>query len=463
MAEVRQGYLDDYSQNSTGVGIGTSSASDAKLEIVGGTTSQELNVTGIATFGSIGGFIKKHTDYTENVEITNGDSGTLSGEIVVGVGLTMTVGTGVTSSQGSLDTMKVSNLFQPPSGTTNTRPAGKPGALFYNFDFKTIEFFDGNSWRQVDNTTRSGRAALMGGNRNPASAATSAVSAFNIVSGGRETIFGDMNPSGANAGSGLGNNTRGIVVRGTGGPSVTDAVEYLTMTSLGDTIAFGDLNTIAYRTGGASSSSTRGVIFGGRGNPGSPHNSIQYVQIQTLGNFLDFGDTIVNQRGQGCNLGSPIRGFCIANAPYSAGIEFVTIASTGNSIEFGENIYGGGYQAGCSNSVRGVIAGGYQFPGSFLANQKSYITMATEGNAIEFGDLTNAQGDGLGYAYSAATSVRGIVMGGLDNSASPYPSRSTVDAFNFESRGEINVIGELSEGKRDGACNSDSHGGLGGF
>ena len=461
MAEFRQGYLDDYTQNSTGVGIGTSSASDAKLEIIGGTTSQKLNVTGIATFGSVSGFIKKHTDYTEDVNITNGDSGTLSGEIVVGSGVTMTVGTGATSSQGSLDVVKVFKMFQPPSGTTNQRPAGKPGALFYNFDFKTIEFFDGSSWRQVDNTTAAGRAALMGGNRNPSSVATSMIGSFNIVSGGRETIFGDMNPNGSNAGSGLGNKIRGIVVRGSG--NTPEAIEYLTMASLGDTITFGDLNTAAYRTGGASSSSTRGLIFGGRGNPGSPHNSIQYIQLMTLGNALDFGDTIVNQRGQGCNIGSPTRGFCVANAPYGAGIEFVTIASKGNSQDFGDNIYGGGYQAGCSNSVRGVIAGGYQYPGSFLANQKSYITMASEGNAIEFGDLTNAQGDGLGYAYSAATSVRGTVMGGIDNSASPYPSRSTVDAFNFASRGEITVIGDLSEGKRDGACNSDSHGGIGGF
>ena len=41
MAEFRQGYLDDYSQNSTGVGIGTSSPVDGRLEIVGGTTTQE--------------------------------------------------------------------------------------------------------------------------------------------------------------------------------------------------------------------------------------------------------------------------------------------------------------------------------------------------------------------------------------------------------------------------------------
>ena len=462
MAEFRQGYLDDYTQNSTGVGIGTSSPSDAKFEIIGGTTTQELNVTGIASFTSASGFIEKHTTYTENVNINAGDSGTLSGEIIVGAGLTMNVGTSVTSSQGSVDSVKVFNMFQPPSGTTNQRPAGKPGALFYNFDFKTIEFFDGSSWRQVDNTTASGRAALMGGNRNPSSVATSMIGSFNIVSGGRETIFGDMNPNGSNAGSGLGNKIRGIVVRGSG--NTPEAIEYLTMASLGDTITFGDLNTAAYRTGGASSSSTRGLIFGGRGNPGNPHNQIQYIQLMTLGNALDFGDTIVNQRGQGCNLGSPIRGFCVANAPYAAGIEFVTIASKGNAQDFGDNIYGGGYQAGCSNSVRGVIAGGYQYPGSFLANQKSYITMASEGNAIEFGDLTSTTGtDGTGYAYSAATAVRGIVAGGIDSSSSPYPSRSTVDAFNFASRGETSVIGELSEGKRDGACNSDSHGGIGGF
>ena len=51
--------------------------------------------------------LEKHTTYTENVNINAGDSGTLSGEIVVGSGLTMTVGTSVTSSQGSLHGLKI--------------------------------------------------------------------------------------------------------------------------------------------------------------------------------------------------------------------------------------------------------------------------------------------------------------------------------------------------------------------
>ena len=461
MAEIRQGYLDDYTQIASGnIGIGTSSASDAKLEIIGGTTSQEFNVTGIATFGSVSGFIKKHTDYTEDVNITNGDSATLSGEIVVGAGVTMTVGTGVTSSQGSLHAMKVLKMFQPPSGTTNTRPSGKPGALFYNFDFKTIEFFDGNNWRQVINTTAAGRAVLLGGNRNPASAATTALGAFNIPSGGKESIFGDLLGGASNAGSGVGDRTRGVYTASTSNPNT---LTYVTIPSLGDSIEFGDLLSFAYRHGGASSSDTRGVIFGGRGAPGSCHNIIQYLQIQTLGNALDFGDLQVTGRGQGANINSPIRGFSVGNCPYTEEIQFVNISTTGNAIIFGDQIFGGGYQGGTSNSVRGVLNGGYMQDGVTISNQKSFITMASEGNAQEFGDLTEGLSGGLSYSYNGATQVRGTCMGGLDNASSPYPSRTTVDAYNFESQGEITEIGDLSEGKRDGGMTTDSHGGLGGY
>ena len=58
MAEIRQGYLDDYTQNTSGnIGIGSSSPVDAKLEIVGGTTTQELNIVGVGTFTSASGFV----------------------------------------------------------------------------------------------------------------------------------------------------------------------------------------------------------------------------------------------------------------------------------------------------------------------------------------------------------------------------------------------------------------------
>ena len=462
MAEIRFNYGDKFTQTTdTNTGIG-STIPAGKLDVAGGTSAGSLRVSGIATLSSYQGFVNTKLSTTEDLIVEAGQSGSVSGEVVVSTGQTISVSTGAATGQGGIHSLKVYETFMPPVGGTADRPTDvKPGMVYYNKDFKTIEFWDGNFWKQVDNTTASGRAALMGGGLSGySSPVTSAITAFNIVVGGKETVFGDLTGT-QNASTGLGNRTRGICVRGQG--STPGAIEYVTMASLGDSITFGDLNTVAYRTGGGSSSSTRGLIFGGRGAPGSAHNVIQYIEIMTLGNALDFGDTIVTQRGQGCNIGSPIRGFCIANSTYLAGIEFVTIASKGNSIDFGDNIYGGAYQAGCSNSVRGVIAGGYQFPATFLADQKSYITLASEGNAIEFGDLTEGGNDGLGYAYAAATAVRGVVLGGMDSSPSPSPSRTTVDAFNFDSKGEITVIGDLSQRKRDGACHSDSHGGLGGF
>ena len=212
----------------------------------------------------------------------------------------------------------------------------------------------------------------------------------------------------------------------------------------------------AYRSGGTFSSSTRGVNCGGRGNPGSPHNVIQYVEISTTGNALDFGDLLVLGRGQGSGFSSPTRGFSHGNAPYTADIQIVTIASKGNATKWGDNTYGGGYQCGNSNTVRGSIAGGYQFPGAAIQGGKSYVIMASEGNAIDFGGLSDFR---VGYAYRASSNTRGFVAGGY----SVPLSRSTVDSFLFESKGEVESWGDLNEGKRDGGSTTDCHGGLGGF
>ena len=158
MATIRQGYLDDFTIKNSKVGIGTSDPTEA-LEVIGGSRSQDIKVAGIATLTSYEGFQNRNTSYIENVNISGGESGTLSGEVVVGSGLSMSVGTAATTGQGSIKSLKVSNTFNPPIGGTNERPsAPQPGALYYNKDFRTIEYWDGSFWRQVDNTTRRGRA-----------------------------------------------------------------------------------------------------------------------------------------------------------------------------------------------------------------------------------------------------------------------------------------------------------------
>ena len=92
MATKRFGYLDDLSLKNQKVGIGTSTANE-KLEVLGGTRGGDVVVTGIATLTSYSGFDNTKFTNTENTNITGGDSGTLSGEIVIGAGLTMSVGT----------------------------------------------------------------------------------------------------------------------------------------------------------------------------------------------------------------------------------------------------------------------------------------------------------------------------------------------------------------------------------
>ena len=121
MATTRFGHLDDFTLKNSKVGIGTSDPTEA-LEVIGGSRSKDITVTGIATLTSYEGFQNTKTSYVDNVNITSGESGTLSDEIVIGAGLTMSVGTGATTGGGSIKSLKVYNTFNPPIGLTADRP-----------------------------------------------------------------------------------------------------------------------------------------------------------------------------------------------------------------------------------------------------------------------------------------------------------------------------------------------------
>ena len=448
MAEIRQGYLDDYSQNSTGVGIGTSSPVDAKLEIVGGTTTQELNVTGIASFISASGFVKKHTDYTENVNINIGDSGTLSGEIVVGAGLTMIVGTGATASQGSVNSLKVSNMFQPPSGTTNQRPPAKTGALFYNFDFKTIEFFDGNSWRQVDNTTRRGRGVLGGRTSTPTH--QQVIGFITMATRGNEQDFGELTESTQYPANGAtSSSTRGLTMGGSG-PAYKDVISYVTIASKGDAIDFGNL-TDARHYGAGMSSSTRAIVAGGY-DGSNQVNIIDYVEIPTTGNALDFGDTNTARRNNpGC--ASPTRGIFSGGLTPAviSDIQFITIASKGDSFEFGTLTQKRQGTGGGSNSIRGLIGGG----SSPFSNIIDFVNIASLGDAQDFGDLTQNKR----YMPVPTSSTRAVFAGGYD---SPIII-NVIDSVEIATTGNAVDFGDMLMPTNGASNMSDSHGGLGGF
>jgi len=454
MATIRQGYLDDYSQQNGNVGIGTS-ISNEKLEIIGGVTSQELNVTGISTFTHVSGFIKKHTDYTGNIDFDAGDSGTLSGEIVVGSGLTMSVGTAATASQGSVDSLKVSQMFQPPSGGTNQRPPGKPGAIFYNFDFKTIEFFDGNSWRQVDNTTRRGRSVHAGGANPFGGSFLLTISSFEHATQGQGNYFGDLTVGGQGLG-GFSSSTRGLFSgRRTPSTNPDNIIDYITIASAGNAIDFGDM-TDQRRLGATLSSSTRGIMAGGI-TP-SRVNIIDYVEMSTIGNAIDFGDTtelFASMNGGGISNGT--RGVYNSGESPSAvsgNIQFITISSKGNAVKFGELNVKRRACGMCSNSTRGLFAAGYN--GGAATNRIEFITISSTGNGTDFGELAKPA---MTYPQGSASQTRGFFSGGYYSPA----IIASIDVISIAEGGNATDFGDLAFPTESGAACSDSHGGLGGF
>ena len=459
MAEIRQGYLDDFTQNTSGnIGIGTTSASDSKLEIVGGTTTQELNITGIATFAAASGFVKKHTNYTENIQITNGDSGTLSGEVVVGTGLTMTVGTSVTSSQGSIQSLKVSNMFQPPSGTTATRPSAKPGSLFYNFDLKTIEFFDGNSWRQVDNTTRSSRAVIYQGYQ--PSYYPDMIDFIQITTLGNSQNFGDQNGGVARDRHGCGSNIRGVFGAGihpNGGRY--DAIEYVALASGGKAADFGDL-TNGMGHSSSCSSSTRG-LFGGGYQP-SLNNTINYVEIQTLGNALDFGD-LFRATGYGASGASPTRGiFCGGsyNAPNdlaSEHTEFFTFASKGNGTDFG-GMTARFRPTSCGAHLSVFTFGNNTSSGGIYTRVIDQTNTVSLGESVSFGELPYE----IAMAFAAGNNTR-VVVGSGQGGGQPTFQQNNIQFITIATRGNSVDFGEAALPTVFCNATSDTHGGLGGY
>ena len=451
MAKVRFSHLDDFVLKDDGnVGIQTSLPS-AKVEVAGTVRAANIKgTTGITTFISLDGYVNQDMEYSDSVTIDSGDSGTLSGEIVIGAGLTMTVGTGVTSGQGRINSLKVSNTFTPPIGGTAERPsAPQPGALYYNKDFRTIEYWDGIFWRQVDNVTTSGRAVTFGGMTGPSAAAFKLIETLNISTQGNAIDFGEMIAAHRNNGS-LGSAIRGFSAGGFN-PSSTYDIDYVALASGGTCADFGELSTNRSPYNGAASSSTRGIFAGGYG-PGGVKNVIDYIEMMTTGNAVDFGD-VVNARFNHAGCSSPTRAvYCGGSASNGTYNDYVTISSKGNTIKFGNLTSAYGSAMACSNSVRG-IATGYTLSTNTTVD---YFTIASDGNAQVFGDL------GVNQAMGAATAsaTRGIFAGGYTG---PAGNQNLIQFMNIQTQGNGADFGDLTLGRCKFDVTSDSHGGLGGF
>ncbi len=217
---------------------------------------------------------------------------------------------------------------------------------------------------------------------------------------------------------------------------------------------------------------TRGVTGGGQHGIGDGYNSnlIFYITIQSTGNTSDFGN-LTSGRMPSVGASNGTRGLFMAGARRRSisgvhdnygwsGIDYVTIASTGNATNFGSvsnnNV---GTSAGASNGDRATRAGGVYLPTTNYSSQDQidYVSIATTGNATDLADLTDARSsftgcsDGI-YGYygggNKITAYYGV--------AGPY---TNVNTHNIATTGNCTTHGSLTPGRQDenqSSCGSNN-------
>ena len=306
-----------------------------------------------------------------------------------------------------------------------------------------------------------GRAVRCGGRIAPSN--RSEMDFVEIATTGNATDFGDLS-QGAGSGGVMSSSTRGVVVMAWSPnvPSFSAAMEYITYSSSGGVSDFGDLPVaIGSVNTSVASNNTRGLVGGGRLTPGFSTTNIDFITIASTGDASEFGN-LIDDRQASTGLSSPTRGI-FAGGYHSPtyeiqhkSIEYVTMATRGNGQEFGELFTGRYRLASCSSPTRGLFLGGRytsSAPNTISGvNTINYITIATFGNTTDFGDLNNAPGGPGG----ASSSTRGLCLGGFTPS-----NIDVIDFITISTTGNATDFGNLTQSISDTCAGSDVHGGLG--
>ena len=357
------------------------------------------------------------------------------------------------------------HFFVPPQGTTEERPSDcESGSLRFNTDTAHLEYFRGNTigWTEIEaelasdvlgggtgsNEGLGHRAVFSAGQRSPSGYVTD-IDFMTISTLGDAQDFGNAGVTRDKLGSGS-DRTRGLFI---GGEGVTDTIEFITFASTGDATDFGNIghgNQMRFVAG--CSDSTRTIYGGGYTGPAA-YNTIEFVTTQSTGNGVDFGDLISTDNNARSTCASSTRGIFAGGDTYNYNnrtdrIEFVTISTTGNSIDFGDLTSQRSQLSGGSNSTRGLFFGGFT---PSQVNTIDFITIASTGDAIDFGDTTNIKSrPAVATSPTCALSMCGYGPGALN----------IIDFVEISTTGNAVDFGDTIEPGGGGAACSSGHGGL---
>ena len=302
-----------------------------------------------------------------------------------------------------------------------------------------------------------GRGVVAGGSEPSPSGNVNTMEFIEIATTGNSTAFGDFNQSPYFGGTGFASATRGLFAGGYNPTAGIVDIGFFTFSSNGGANDFGDMAFRRYYPY-SPSDSTRGLIAGGKTNPVAVNlHSIEFVTMASTGDASGFGD-LIDKRNWGAAVNSPTRGLFGGGRPlagdnstYIKSIEFVTIATLGNALDFGNLVVPSGAADPCSSTTRGLW--GAKYGGSFTA-AIDFVTIATFGNASDFGDLTRT----VFGAGGMSNSIRGVWAGGQNPGNDP--GMNIIDFVTIATTGNASDFGDLTAARGYVKGCADSHGGL---
>ena len=236
-----------------------------------------------------------------------------------------------------------------------------------------------------------------------------------------------------------------------GATSGQDVIDYFNIESAGNAIDFGNLTDA--RWGIATGASRTRALFAGGDSPGDV-NIIDFIQISTTGNAVDFGDVGPDQWRYGAGLSTQTRFVIAGGATTPAGqsnmIQSVEIASQGNTVDSGSDLSSARQaSSSCCSPTRGVIAGGYT-PSAL--NIIEFINMGSLGNGQDFGDTSSNTHTELG---TCSSTTRGIIkIAGDGTPATQVDKIELATLGNSVNFGDANAI--RTSGRSAGSVSSSN-------
>ena len=208
--------------------------------------------------------------------------------------------------------------------------------------------------------------------------------------------FGDLLENNAKcAATSNGSDNRGIFMGGL--ISNVSTISYINISNTSNALAFGDTVTfVADAEGTSNGKNGYGIVACGESSNGQPTNTIQYVNINTLSDSINFGESTLERRGiTACSNDQYNRAIFMGGCSYGAStkynvIDYVDITIPANANDFGDLMYKLYNSASTSNGKnnRGMYYGGRNQNGTTIVLIQ-YININISSNANNFGNIND--------------------------------------------------------------------------